>query len=173
MSWRSFTVCVVRYDLTRQKRHCSTNRTIITSYLFLIHTARSRRHCSFYRTTSSQKWRRYSLCVLASINVTFTSADGADSVCCFLFVHKMMGNGEKVCTSEGCRLGKARLRTNYMWLMGIGRRRPTVSDSPNSLSDQLVFILRALLLTNKTTWSFITLFCCHLVLIPRISPFLS
>lgn len=82
----------------------------------------------------------------------FISADGPDSVCCFLFVHKMMANGEKVCTSEGCRLGKAKLRTNYMWLMGIGRRkRPTVSYSPNSLSDQLVFILRSLMLTNKKT----------------------
>lgn len=151
MSWRSFTVCVLRDDLTRHKRHCSTNQTIITFHTLFIHTARSRRHCGLYRTTSSQKWRRYSLCVLASINVMFISADGPDSVCCFLFVHKMMGNGEKVCTSEGCRLGKARLRTNYMWLMGIGRRRTTVSYSPNSLSDQLVFILRSLMLTNKTT----------------------
>lgn len=88
----------------------------------------------------------------------FISADGADSACRFLFVHKMVGNGEKVCTSEGCRPGKARLRTNYMWLVGIGRRRPTVSDLPNSLSDQLVFILCSLLLTNTATHSFISLF---------------
>lgn len=42
----------------------------------------------------------------------FISAGGPDSVSCFLFVHQTMGNREKVRTSEGCKLGKARLRTN-------------------------------------------------------------
>lgn len=42
----------------------------------------------------------------------FLSADGPDAVSRFLFVQEMMGNREKVRTSEGCKLGKARLRTN-------------------------------------------------------------
>lgn len=63
----------------------------------------------FYGATSSE---RYSRCVFARINAMFISADGPDSASCFLFVHEMMGNREKVRTSEGCKLGKARLRTN-------------------------------------------------------------
>lgn len=74
-------------------------------------------------------------------------ADGPDSVCRFLFVRKMMGNGEKVRTSEGCRLGNARLRTNHMGLVGTGSRRATVSYSPDSPAEQLEFISRSVPLT--------------------------
>lgn len=66
----------------------------------------------FYGATSSQKRRRYSRWVLARVNAIFTSAGGPDSGSCFLFVQEMMGNREKVRTSEGCKLGKARLRTS-------------------------------------------------------------
>lgn len=61
------------------------------------------------------------------INVLFTTTDGADSVCCFLFVHDMMGNGENDSTNEGCKLGKARLRTN--WLIGTRGKKLRVISS--------------------------------------------
>ncbi len=58
---------------------------------------------------------KYSLCVSPLINVLLISADAPDSLSCFLFAHEMMGRGnrENDCTSEGCKLGKARLRTNW------------------------------------------------------------
>lgn len=44
-----------------------------------------------------------------------TSVDGPDTVRGFLLVNETMGsgNGKNDCTSEGCKLGKARLRTNW------------------------------------------------------------
>lgn len=96
----------------------------------------------------------YSLCVSLLINVLFISADGPDSVCRFLFVHEMMGNGENDCTSEGCKLGKARLRTNWPygssgweggnWLLATRR---TICRNCWCL------FLRSLLLTNETKTS--------------------
>lgn len=85
---------------------------------------------------------RYSLCVSPLINVQFISTDGPDSVCCFLFVREMMGNGENDCTSEGCKLGKARLRTNGpCGFIGIRRKKLKliISYTLNNVSEKLLF----------------------------------
>lgn len=77
----------------------------------------------------------------------FFSADGPDSVSCFLFVHEMMGNREKVRTSEGCKLGKARLRTNCTH----GRRGSGGGDPLLASVGAVKCLFHALLPTNKTT----------------------
>lgn len=70
---------------------------------------------------------------------------GPGSVRCFLFVREMMGNGENDCTSEGCKLGKARLRTNWPYgFVGISRKKLIISHTLSNLSEKL---------TNKTTSS--------------------
>lgn len=96
---------------------------------------------------------RYSLWVSPLINVLLISADGPDSVCCFLFVREMMGsgNGENDCTSEGCKLGNARLRTTWPWLIGIRRKKLKliISYKLDNLPGLLLFIWQTLQLTNK------------------------
>lgn len=68
---------------------------------------------------------RYSLCVPLLTDKLFSFADERDSVGCVLLVHGIMGigNGYNDCTSEGCKLGKARLRTK--WPCGIMGQKKT------------------------------------------------
>lgn len=74
------------------------------------------------------------------------SISGSDSVCCHLSVQGMMGsrNGENDCTKEGCKLGKARLRTNRSYGSTGTRRKKLkliISYQLNSLTHIKLFTL--------------------------------